>query len=254
MNGQELFDLWAPESSPWSAWAKPALFASAAPFGGDPGAPQLPDPGAALLTALEAGARAAVVVDLPGADAVRFGIALARHGMRPVPMFNTTSGGLALIDMDQVIPALVSGAAVLKDLAIREDAPPAFLLDSRRLSHSGDSGGGLYDNRWIVFPQDFPSGAALRSRGCDRVLLVNAPDAPAMKDLDDVLARWQRAGVRIERLSPGTGRTPEPYRPSRWWPMRLLFLFVLVGMGLRRNSAGGFGSRIPESGSGSGWG
>ena len=56
-------------------------------------------------------------------------------------------------------------------------------------------GPGTFDNRWVVFPQDFPSAAFLRSRGVAEVLLIQAGAQP-QEDLAHVLLRWQQGGPR----------------------------------------------------------
>ena len=88
------------------------------------------------------------------------------------------------------------------------EAPPAFLLDSRRFPRGKAASPGQFDNRWMVFPQDFPSGKLLLSRGLRRAVVVR--EGPLMDDLAHVLRRWQEAGVRIEEkvaTEPGGART-----------------------------------------------
>ena len=131
--------------------------------------------------------------------------------------------------------------------------PDLFMLDAMRLSSSVTLEPGTYDNRWIVFPQDFPSANFLLSRGIRRAVLVRSEQAGRMKDIDDVLARWAKNGIEISHTFASAGAQLASYQPARWWPIRLFFLLSLMALGLKRNSAGGFGARIPESSSGSGW-
>ena len=70
-------------------------------------------------------------------------------------------------------------------------APPAFLLDSDRMKAPAPDPG-RFDNRWLVFPQDFPSAAFLRSR----VHLGVANDRPC--------PRWSTTGG----ARPGPTRGP----------------------------------------------
>lgn len=255
MNGSELFEVWAPADSVWSRWAKPVLFAerdrmppiAPAPPPAGPGEPALPSLGLSLDR------HTAVVVDLPGADSVRTGLALAREGFRPVPLFNCGVHPAALVDAGPVLRLLEEGAGEMSSLAFSPDAPPAFLLDASRLSPSQPSAPGKYDNRWMVFPQDFPSANFLKSRDIRRVLLLQKNAQPA-SDLAHVLLRWQEAGLELLTLDPAAGYAPQPLRVEKPSGFRDLSYRALAILGLRRNSAGGFGSVIPQPSSGSGTG
>jgi hypothetical protein len=57
---------------------------------------------------------------------------MVKSGFRPVPLFNGCHGPSPVIDMAPIIRMLRAGAeaGVLEHL--REDAPPAFLIDSQR--------------------------------------------------------------------------------------------------------------------------
>jgi hypothetical protein len=86
MNKHEVFDAWAPRGSPWSAWAKPVLFAHL----------QFDEPPLQLIDlplpdvpwAPGSGQEATLVIDLPGPNGVWMGLALAGAGYRPVPLYN----------------------------------------------------------------------------------------------------------------------------------------------------------------------
>ncbi len=254
MNRVELFETWAPAGSPWSRWAKPVLFAE---MGGErravEGAPELARLG------LRQDAPTAVVVDLPGEEAVMVGLALAQDGYRPVPLFNGARGplglasGLVLVPVEPVVEWLWQGAEYLERVRLPESAPPAFLLDERRQSPQASPAPGRFDNRWMVFPQDFPSANFLRGQGIRQVLLLQgqAGRSPAV-DLAHVLLRWQQGGLALFMAEPSAGGAAQPLvvgKPSRF---RSLWYGVLALAGLRRNSAGGFGSLIPQVSSGAG--
>src|SRR5688572_16597157 len=93
------FAAWAPDGSRWAAWAKPVAFLPAWDDAGMPGGTAAVVPTPSVPTAITFNTNDAVVVDLPGEEAVRMGVALARHGFRPVPLFNGTSGPVAAIDV-----------------------------------------------------------------------------------------------------------------------------------------------------------
>src|SRR6185436_17692744 len=102
-----------------------------------------------------------------------------------------------------------------------------------------------FDNRWVVFPQDFPSAARLLASGLRRVLLVQEGRSTPRTDLAHVLLRWQLAGLEIQALDFASGeqaKTIVVAKPSRF---RALGYRALVALGLRKNSAGGFGGMVP---------
>lgn len=246
MDMQQLFETWAPPSSVWSRWAKPALFTNTVVMStaaGQPPPPAMPreEPRLRILE----DSSTAFVLDLPGAQSVELGLALARAGYRPVPVFNTADHTAAVVNVRPILDQLQAGADEISRLPTRPGEPPAFLLDSGR--GAGFPGPGKFDNRWLVFPQDFPSATFLLSQGIRRVVLLRpttSSDQPR-EDLAHVLLRWQEAGIEIYLQDPAADQPPRPLtvqRPSRF---RGLAYRALAVFGLKRNSAGGFGSVIP---------
>lgn len=112
-----------------------------------------------------------------------------------------------------------------------------------------DPAPGRFDNRWLVFPQDFPSANFFLSRAIQTLLLVQEKDQP-LADLAHVLLRWQEAGIRLllkNPLLPAPVTDLHVHRPSQF---RSIWYRVMALAGLRRNSAGGFGSIVPQASSG----
>jgi hypothetical protein len=242
MANRQAFDMWAPPASPWSDWAKPTLFLSTRFL-----IPRrLPGPLPDLPWLGSAGRDFAAVVDLPAADSVMVGFSLARAGFRPVPLFNGCDGPSPAVDVDPIIDALVAGLSMQEMTRIPYDAPPAFLIDSRRQHASPLLGPGNFDNRWVCLPQDFPSGAMLKGRGIREVVLIRADAAGPGDDLLHILHRWQLAGLQIYRagMGPDSGMIPMTVRRPRWFGA--FFWSLLARLHLRPNAAGGFGSRIPH--------
>jgi hypothetical protein len=239
MRNAELFAVWAPPESPWSLWAKPALFASMQ--GIMPFPSKAPVGTAAAEWAPAASAGVAVVVDLPSAAAVGAGLALARRGYRPVPLFNACEAPGMIVNVAAISRMLVEGAAELRGLRIRPDAPPAFLLDAARLSNAFMVTPGRYDNRWAVVPQDMPSANRLRGGGIEGVTLRAEQ---VQDDLAHVLLRYQQAGLAMHLSTPSGGETValDVPRPSRF---RAAWHRMLALAGLHRNATGGFGALIP---------
>jgi len=203
----------------------------------------------------------AVVVDLPGAESLDVGFALASADFRPVPLYNASPGpeelvGFgsrppsvwnAVIDMGPVVEAISRVTVSLQRMEFSQDAPPAFLLDSTRLSGTRPVDEGMFDNRWMVFPQDFPSASFLLAHGIRQALLVQRDRLEPQDDLAHTLLRWQEGGIKVlsknlEDDSPASKITVK--RPSKY---KATWYRALAQLGLRRNSAGGFGSYIPET-------
>src|SRR5689334_8409954 len=105
------FNAWAPDGSFWSAWAKPVAFLPRRDW---PDATESDQPVAPVPAAVTFNTNSVLIVDLPGAEAVRMGAALARHGFRPVPLFNGTSGPYELIDVRSITAALVAWARTVE--------------------------------------------------------------------------------------------------------------------------------------------
>jgi hypothetical protein len=246
MTNEECFKAWAPEEGLWSRWAKPVLFAQRLD-GLSLGLRSWPDPHEYLWLS-QADGRTALVVDLPGVESIETGIAMARRRYRPVPLYNTSVGPSALLNVADLVAALASGATALRDFTLAPDAPPAFLLDANRMRPVVPSNPGSFDNRWVVFPQDFPSGTFLRSRGIDEVIVLHDRSG-VQEDLSHVLLRWQEAGIQIRAIGPGDV-SPRPLTVKKPSWFRHAWYAAIVLAGLRRNNAGGFGSVIPKAGGG----
>ncbi len=265
MTRDQVFAIWAPQAAAWSAWVKPITFAQmpeswirlAQPYESPPlDLSWLPIPTPAT----------AVIVDVMGELSVAIGLALARRGLRPIPLFNAASIGEAESLLSQALPsaatgacldtcpmmaALWSGASELQALNLPHDAPPAFLLDSRRRLGDRPPAPGLFDNRWICFPTDFPSALRLKDAGIHSALLIADHPTPAA-DLSHILRRYQDAGITISRAQiqfPGPPEVITVTTPSRF---RTAWYSLLATLGLRQNPLGGFGGRIPSESSGTG--
>jgi hypothetical protein len=260
MNKDEIFSIWAPDDSPWSGWAKPVLFAyTDSPLAELPVTETTGD----LSWCPEPSERAALVLDLPGAEGVLNGVALATRGYRPVPLYNAvplpfgepnidsrTGRAIAAVDVAPIISALRKNTESLAALKIPTDAPPVFLLDANR------SGGGRnmepdeFDNRSVSFTTDFPSANFFLSRGIERVILVQRTRIDPRPDLAHSLKRWQDAGFILERKQMDSPNPLERFEGPRPTWYGAMFQRVLLSLGLRRAGSGGFGAWVPESSAG----
>ncbi len=250
MTTEAIFEAWAPTGARWSAWAKPVLF-SCLPTATLPEPPALLGrPERALLEVPAAADDLALVLDLPGAEGVFTGLALAQGGYRPVPLYNAvplpTDGlpsereGVTLVDVMPILAALARLAPTVAGCSLRAEAPPAFLLDAHRRHGSHPASPLAFDNRSVAFTTDFPSADRLLAHGIRRVWLIQAENTAPQADLANTLRAWQAAGIALwlKPLAPNTPARPLMLRPPSW--LRALGHELLVLVGLRRQPLGGF--------------
>lgn len=268
MKPEEAYLAWAPRESIWSPWAIPVPFAQIFCLALDV---QREINGIeTLANILEPESDLAVVLDLPGDEAVRLSLALALRGFRPVPVLDGSPGpdilassqailgtGPALstqasvaVDMRQTLRWLCIGAAVLPTLKIAPNASPVFLLDALRMGRMHTPGSEVFDNRWKTFPQDFPSAGFLKEHGIRRVLLIQGMAGQPAEDLAHVLLRWQEAGISIHAGSAADINARELIHVNRPTRFRTLWHRALALMGLTRAVSGGFGAWPHGSGGG----
>jgi len=189
-----------------------------------------------------------IIVDLPGKRGIEEGLALARLGYRPVPLYNGVNKpnkeiGSSIVDVRDIEAALFAGAEVLRTLRIAPAAPPVFLLDSNRMTMFGKLPG-WYDNRWCVFPQDMPSATFLLKRRIQEVIVRSDK---IRDDLSHILFRYQEQKIKVS-LCCGSEINVKTVSKPRWFKS-LLYRFKVM-LGLTRNPAGGFGGFVGHSGGG----
>jgi hypothetical protein len=260
MNKEEIYSIWAPDASLWSRWTKPVLFAYL-----DSAPAQVP----IAETACDVSwcplpiENLALVLDLPGAEGVLAGVALATRGYRPVPLYNAvplpfgeplldpvTGRAVVAVNVLPIISALRNTAEQLAQLKLPLDAPPAFLLDANRSGDGRKMEPDEFDNRSISFTTDFPSANFLASHRIQRVLLVQKERVEPESDLAHTLRRWQDAGFTLERKRIDFPERPERFEVARPSWYGAMFQRVLSSIGLRRSGTGGFGAWVPESSAG----
>ncbi|MDR2462515.1 MAG: hypothetical protein LBD30_01895 [Verrucomicrobiales bacterium] len=254
---RKLYEMWTPEDSPWSPWVKPALFAGGEKFH-DPGPPAdaqnfTRDDTLPAVPPAWSAPQNALVVDLPADAAMAAAAQLARAGYRPLLLMNTSYGAREVVDTRGVLRALKPVAEWMERANLSPSAPPAFLLDAHRNKDGGLAvKPGDYDNRWLVFPQDFPSAEFLQDRGVGKILLYHAGRRVPADDLAHVMLRWQEAGLSVSVLNVAKEQSPQPLTVSAPPSYRSWLYRLLVMLKLRRNSAGGFGATVPMPSSGHG--
>lgn len=261
MTNEQAYETWAPRGGTWSAWVAPALFSA---LNCGPDSPQTFAPlNAKWFDRLNE--ETALILDVEGVEAVRLAIGLAEIGVTPVPLFNasptpTIGVGISeladqqpfeVVPMRELIIALCWGtyrlAEIQKNRTNSSHSAPAFLLDARRTKEAGNAR--LFDNRWMLVPQDFPTAAFLKQKGIKQVLLVQQEISGPQQDLLHVLLPYRKAGLDVLGIALNANE-PVPLRLREPSVFKGLLNRTLARFGLRKHSLGGFGSWFPESGSG----
>lgn len=256
MNRDELFDIWCPSSGRWSPWVKPVLFSLHSHTAVVASAPRMPPAWnmTGLPTARE---NVALVLDLPGGEAVRLGMTFLAAGFRPVPLYNALpwqeGGGFLLshehppvVNMTDVMAAVRDATPELSKAQLPDDAPPVFMLDANRRRAIGPALPGSFDNRSICFPTDFPSANFLAGCGIQRAIVVMLDRGTLESDLMHTLRQWQDGGIQIELKQldqPEPPRSIVVEKPS-WY--RSMFYRALELLDFRKARLGGFGGLVPE--------
>lgn len=245
-----LYRSWAPESAAWTPWVKPVLFANELPHPVE----ELPAPrtfDVAWLATLVAGST--LVIDLPGEDAVQFGLAAARtYGFRPVPLFTSAAPEVWQRSIVPTLPTrlgLWRGADELVALNLPPIAAPAFLVDARRRAPEvTEVPVNTFDNRSAVFATDLPSAPLLRAKNVRRCVIVRDPNVPLGPDLGFALLQWKRAGFEFDVRDPEGRPMDFAWPSSGFWA----HLFHRIGLllSLKRAAIGGFGAFVAESSGG----
>ena len=234
----EAFKVWAPTESKWSQWVKPVAF-----MGNELG--NINEENKNLKRLATFNHDAIIIVDMPEESGVFYGLELARQGFRPIPLYNSVPGprGMSLVKMEGIKQALIEGATELTFIPLRKDAPPAFLVDSKRMSGPINIPG-KYDNRSWVFPQDMPSANFLLENQIKKVILLQE-NKELMTDISQIVYRYQEAGLEISRFRTINCQPIKINAPSK---SILKYRFRNI-LGLRRHRGGGFGGIIPDENS-----
>jgi hypothetical protein len=238
MNPRASYQTFADPKSPWAPWVKPVLFASAKSTS------ILQGPAASKATgSMPFDPRCGWVIDLPGVDAIGAARIALAAGLRPIPLYNGADGPLPMIDNSQLAQALFALAEDVAQAQLPMNAPPAFLIDSRRFPGWNTPRPGVFDNRWMVFPQDFPSGKFLLAHSVQSVCVLNQANS-IPEDLVHVLFGWQQDGVQILHTH-NANPTPAAIRIRKPGMFANFLRRALVTARLRRSAVGGFGSPVP---------
>jgi hypothetical protein len=250
----EIYRIWAPPDALWSRWVKPILFSVAdGVFEAGPIHSVHFEADWAPVTG-----PAAIVLDLPRDDGVRWSVKLAGMGYRPVPLYNAlpfpvsekmtvpTSRPISAVQVEPILAALVREASVLEQVHLASDAPPVFLLDADRRLARTNLTPGVFDNRSVCFSTDFPSAEFLLNHGIRSVVIVHE-NTNFARDLQEILVSWQRGGVQVLRKRRGDTGPPTPVVVKQSSFLSTIWFRLAVALGLHKSELGGFGGIVPSS-------
>jgi len=194
MTGKDIFKIWAPVGSKWTDWARPVPFITINELYKINSIMNFTIHGINYINGTQK--NTAVILDLPGCDSIKEGVALAVLGFRPIPLYNGTNeqkGAMALVDNHSIASALIWGASELEKLKININAPPAFLLDSNR-THRFKMNDSVFDNSWDLYDQDIPSAEYFINNEINKIIVRGET---IQKDLLRILYKFQKKGITI---------------------------------------------------------
>lgn len=200
MTNKEVYRVWAPLNKKWVDWVRPVYFIH---INEDVAkATEIVD--LELKEKIEyldnpEFKNAAIIVDLFGIESVKEGLLLARDkGYRPIPVYNGTDaqdGVLSSSDNDSVKIGLLWGADFLKNIEIKDDALPCFLLNTERLQRIKNTTR-VFDNSWDIYHQDLPTPNYFVKNNIDKVIVVSSQNKIVV-DLKRLLYPFTKKGIKI---------------------------------------------------------
>ncbi|MCR5187262.1 MAG: hypothetical protein K6D97_09195 [Clostridia bacterium] len=190
MIGEELYRIYAPPNAKWTEWVRPVPFVfidrnaenveSASIFFQKRNATHIFDYDSST----------AIFVDLPEISSLELGVSLAEIGYRPIPIFNGVDepeGSKRTTDNHTVQKGLILAGKLLKNIEIKSDANPAFLVDTERLNTYRENES-VYDNSWDVYEQDIPSAKYFKENGIDKIIIISSK---VHRDLKKIFLKFQ---------------------------------------------------------------
>lgn len=197
MTNKEAYKVWAPFGKKWTDWVRPVPFIAAEADVKGYHAGNLLIPRIDFVD--EGWKQAAVIVDLPGDESVEIGLALAKLGYRPIPIYNGTieqKNARATVDNQTVGAALLHGAELLEQMEIKDDAFPVFLLDKNRLNRF-KLDVSVFDNSWDVYPQDLPSADYFLQNGIQKIIVISNT---LSRDLKEIFRKFRKKDMQIHLI------------------------------------------------------
>ena len=193
MRGKEIYKIYAPNGTKWIDWVRPVSFVAIDTYNRKPIVDWL-DRKAMFLKKYQQDT--AIFIDLPGKESIELGIGLAHMGYRPIPVFNGTDeqqGSQATTNTYLIESYLINGSQKLKNIELKNDANPVFLLDSYRTNRYRAKES-IFDNSWDLYKQDIPSAEYFKQNGINKIIVVGEVIQP---DLKKIFLKFQEKGIEI---------------------------------------------------------
>ena len=193
MIGKEIYKIFAPADAKWVEWVRPVPFVAIDTYNRTP-AIDWQDRKAIFIENYQSDT--AIFIDLPGKEAIELSIDLAYKGYRPIPLFNGTdeqNGAQATTDTYLIESSLINGAKKLKDIHLKNDANPAFLLDYFRTNRYRAKES-IFDNSWDLYKQDIPSAQYFKGNGINKIIIVSKE---IQKDLKKIFLNFQDNDIKL---------------------------------------------------------
>ena len=194
MTDREVFQIWAPLGAKWVDWVRPVPFIAINARNEVNRSINFAMPTITYINkTLE---NTALILDLPGSDSIKEGLALAILGFRPIPLYNGTDeqqGAMALVDNQNIKNALIRGALELEKIDLSLNAPPVFLIDSNR-THQYKMNVSVFDNSWDLYSQDMPSAEYFINNNINKIIVRGET---IKNDLVRILYDFQVKGIVI---------------------------------------------------------
>lgn len=193
MTGEEIYKIYAPNGAKWTEWIRPVPFVAIDTYDRKPSSNWL-DRKAMFLEEYQKDT--AIFVDLPGKESIEISIDLAHIGYRPIPLFNGTDeqkGSQCTTATYIVESCLINGAEKLKNIKLKSDTNPAFLLDSYRTNRYRAKES-IFDNTWDLYAQDIPSLKYFKENGIRKIIVVGNT---IQRDLRKIFFEFQNMGIEF---------------------------------------------------------
>lgn len=194
MTGRDFYEKWAPVGARWVEWVRPVPFVAICETFPANEIYNFAIPKLNYINEMQEDT--AIVVDRPSYEGIEEGLALAKLGFRPIPLYNGTEGqdrSMILVDTKGIENCLIWGAFELEKIAITNKASPAFLLDSNRM-HRFRMDGSVFDNSWDLYHQDIPSAEYLLEQGINKIIVHGEK---MQKDIAKIFHKFQEKGITI---------------------------------------------------------
>lgn len=193
MTGKEIYKIYALAGAKWTEWIRPVPFVAIDTYNRKSTVNWM-DRKVMFLKQYEP--NTAIFIDLPGKESIELGISLAYIGYRPIPLFNGTDeqeGSQPTTDSYLIESCLINGSEKLKNIQLKSDTNPAFLLDSYRTNRYRAKES-IFDNSWDLYKQDIPSFEYFRKNNISKIIVVGNA---IQRDLKKIFLEFQKEGIEI---------------------------------------------------------